>query len=59
MVRARALAATVAPQDRTLTLTYDPAITAARSLAERVAINARDAGLIVQVSPRIPRRTCA
>jgi peptide/nickel transport system substrate-binding protein len=53
--RARALAAALPPQDRTLALTYDPAITAARALAERVAINARDAGLTVLVSPQNPQ----
>jgi peptide/nickel transport system substrate-binding protein len=50
--RARTIAAALPPQDRTLALAYDSSITAARSLAERVAINARDAGLIVQVSPQ-------
>jgi len=48
--RARALAGSLPPAARTLTLTYDPAVRAARSLAERVAVNARDAGLAVQVS---------
>lgn len=52
--RARALAAALAPAARTLTLTYDPSLRAARSLAERVAVNARDAGLTVQVSPQNP-----
>jgi peptide/nickel transport system substrate-binding protein len=52
VARARAIAAALPPQDRSLTLAYDPTITAARSLAERVAINARDAGLTVLVSPQ-------
>jgi peptide/nickel transport system substrate-binding protein len=55
VARARALAAALPPQDRALALAYDPAITAARSLAERVAINARDAGLTVLVSPQNPQ----
>jgi len=50
--RAQALTAPLPPQARTLTLAFDPAIVAARSLAERVAVNARDAGLTVQVSPQ-------
>ena len=53
--RARALLSTLAPAARTLTLTYDPSLREARSLAERVAVNARDAGLAVQVSPQNPR----
>ena len=53
--RARALAGALPPAARALTLTYDPAMRAARSLAERVAVNARDAGLTVQVSPQNPR----
>jgi peptide/nickel transport system substrate-binding protein len=52
--RARALANALPPASRTLTLAYDPAMRAARSLAERVAVNARDAGLAVQVSPQNP-----
>jgi peptide/nickel transport system substrate-binding protein len=53
--RARALAAALPPGARTLALSYDPAMPAARSLAERVAVNARDAGLTVQVAPQNPR----
>jgi peptide/nickel transport system substrate-binding protein len=55
VARAQALAAALSPRDRTLALSYDPAITAARALAERVAINARDAGLTVLVSPLNPQ----
>jgi peptide/nickel transport system substrate-binding protein len=55
VARARALAAAVSPQDRTVALAYDPAVTAGRSLAERIAINARDAGLTVQVSTQNPQ----
>ncbi len=50
--RARALATSLPPPARTLTLSYDPAVTAGRALAERVAVNARDAGLMVAVSPQ-------
>jgi hypothetical protein len=55
LARARALVVALPPRDRTLALAYDPAITAARALAERVAINARDAGLTVLVSPQNPQ----
>lgn len=55
LARARALANALPPAARTLALSYDPAMRAARSLAERVAVNARDAGLTVQVSPQNPR----
>jgi peptide/nickel transport system substrate-binding protein len=53
--RASALANALPPAARALTLTYDPALRVARSLAERVAVNAHDAGLTVQVSPQNPR----
>jgi peptide/nickel transport system substrate-binding protein len=53
--RARALVNALPAAARALTLTYDPGLRAARSLAERVAVNARDAGLAVQVSPLNPR----
>ncbi len=53
--RARALANALPPAARTLALTYDPAMRAARPLAERIAVNARDAGLTVQLSPQNPR----
>ena len=36
-----------------------PGFGAARSLAERVAVNARDAGLVLQVSPQNPRADVA
>jgi ABC-type transport system substrate-binding protein len=52
--RARALANALPPPARTLTLTYAPGMPTARSLAERVAVNAHDAGLTVQVSPQNP-----
>lgn len=53
--RARALAAALPPAARTLSLNYDPAIRTARALADRIAVNARDAGLAVQVSPQNPQ----
>jgi ABC-type transport system substrate-binding protein len=53
--RARALSSALPPAARTLTLTYDSGMRAARPVAERVAVNARDAGLTVQVSPQNPR----
>jgi len=55
LARARALANALPPAVRTFALSYDPSMRAARSLAERVAVNARDAGLTVQVSPQNPR----
>lgn len=55
LARARATVNVVPPASRTLTLSYDPAMQSARSLAERLAVNARDAGLVLQVSPQNPR----
>lgn len=52
LVRARALVNGLPAAARTLSLTYDPGMRVARSLAERIAVNARDAGLTVQVSPQ-------
>jgi peptide/nickel transport system substrate-binding protein len=52
--RARVLANSLPPAARVLTLSYDPSIRATR-LAERVAVNARDAGLTVQLSAQNPR----
>ena len=37
-----------------MALSYDPAMPTARPLAERVAVNARDAGLTIQVAPQNP-----
>jgi peptide/nickel transport system substrate-binding protein len=54
LARARELANALPSATRTLTLTYDPSMRVARSLAERVAVNARDAGLAVEVSPQNP-----
>jgi peptide/nickel transport system substrate-binding protein len=53
--RARTLAEALPQAARALALTYDPGAPAARSLAERVAVNARDAGITVQVAPQNPQ----
>ena len=55
LVRARALAAALPAAQRALTLAYDASLPVARSLAERVAVNARDAGLSVQATPQNAR----
>jgi peptide/nickel transport system substrate-binding protein len=52
LARARALASTLPAAARGITLSFDPAMPAARLIAERVAVNARDAGLAVQVVPQ-------
>lgn len=49
--RARSLVAALPAKARVLTLGFSPSLPAARALAERVAVNARDAGLTVQVAP--------
>ncbi|MFN7997349.1 MAG: ABC transporter substrate-binding protein [Bryobacteraceae bacterium] len=54
IAQARALTGPVPPPSRTLTLAYDAAIPNGKSLAERVAVNARDAGLTVQVAQQPP-----
>src|SRR5581483_8291148 len=48
--RARQLVAEVPPGDHTLPLAYDPTDAQARILAERIAVNARDAGINLQVT---------
>ncbi|HZT29099.1 MAG TPA: ABC transporter substrate-binding protein [Bryobacteraceae bacterium] len=53
--RARRLAAGLPPAARSLSLSYDPAVPAARLLAERIAVNARDAGITLQVGALNPR----
>jgi len=55
LARARALTAELPASARTLALSYDPAIPGGRAIGERVAVNARDAGLTVQVSPQNPQ----
>jgi peptide/nickel transport system substrate-binding protein len=51
LARARALSGAVPLPARTVTLACDPSL---RALAERVAVNARDAGLTIQVSTQNP-----
>jgi len=48
--RARDSAALIQPVPR-LSLTYGPSDSLARSIAERIALNAREAGLVIQVVP--------
>jgi ABC-type transport system substrate-binding protein len=48
--RARQLAAEAPPAQRTLPLAYDASDPQARILAERIALNARDAGITLQVT---------
>lgn len=61
LARARQLAANVPAGERSLPLAYDPADTLTRIVAERIAINARDAGVTLQVTnqarsePRLAR----
>jgi ABC-type transport system substrate-binding protein len=50
LARARQLAAEVPPAERTLPLSYDASDARARILAERIAVNARDAGITLQVT---------
>jgi ABC-type transport system substrate-binding protein len=52
LARARTLAGALPPAARAITLSFDPGMPAARLIAERVAVNARDAGLTVQVVPQ-------
>jgi len=59
LARARALAAELPASARSLALGYDPAIAGGRAIAERVAVNARDAGLAVPVSPQNPQSDLA
>lgn len=54
LARARELANALPAAARTIALSYDPALSIARSLAERIAVNARDAGLVVHVAPQNP-----
>lgn len=54
LARARSLAGALPAAARAVSLTYDAAVPAARALADRVAVNARDSGLVVQVSAQNP-----
>ena len=51
LARARRLVAQASPAARSFTLGYDPADALAHSIAERIAVNARDAGLSVAAVP--------
>jgi ABC-type transport system substrate-binding protein len=53
--RARQLVSAIAPSTAPLTLGYDSADPLARSIAERIAVNAREAGIRPQVSPQAPK----
>lgn len=53
--RARRLARGIPPAARALTLAYPAGEPLARAIAERIAVNARDAGLAVHVSARHQR----
>jgi peptide/nickel transport system substrate-binding protein len=52
LARAKALVNAMTPASRAIALTYDPGMPAGRALADRIAVNARDAGLTIQVSPQ-------
>ena len=49
--RARKIAAAFAKPAPRATLSYDPADPLLRSIAERIAVDAREAGIIIQVAP--------
>lgn len=49
-VKAKQLVSALAPRARTLSLGYDVSDPLARAVAERVAVNAREAGITLQVS---------
>lgn len=53
--RAREVAAQVPAASRSLSLAYEPADPLARAVAERIAVNARDAGITIHAAPRIAR----
>ena len=64
--RARLMAAAVPKPGPRATLSYDPADTLSRSIAERIALDAREAGVLIQLAPggqadmriaRVPRRS--
>ena len=49
--RARQMAAGLPKSGPRATLSYDPADTLSRSIAERIAVDAREAGVVIQVAP--------
>ena len=50
--KARQWASLVAQPDRAMTIAYDPSDPLARAVADRVSVNARDAGLLLQPAAR-------
>jgi len=52
LAKAKALAESLPASARNLTLAYESAVPGARALAERIAVNARDAGITIQVAPQ-------
>jgi ABC-type transport system substrate-binding protein len=52
LTRARGLLAGVPSSARAFSLGYDPGEPQARAIAERIALNARDAGLLLAATPR-------
>jgi ABC-type transport system substrate-binding protein len=53
--RARAVSNRLPPATRGLVLSYEPSLSWARAVAERVAVNAGDVGIPIQVAPRNPQ----
>lgn len=51
---AREIAAALPPEHRSLTLGYDPNDPVAEAIAQRIAVNARDAGIAVQATEQPP-----
>jgi len=49
--RAQQIAATVPKPGLRATLSYDPADALSRAIAERIAVDAREAGILIQVTP--------
>jgi len=49
--RARQIAAGIPKSGARATLSYDPSDTLSRSIAERIAVDAREAGVLIQVAP--------
>ena len=53
--RARQLVAAIRASARQLSLAYDASDPVARSVADRIAVNAREASIVLQVSPQAAR----
>jgi peptide/nickel transport system substrate-binding protein len=56
LTRAREIVATLPPEHRTLTLGYDANDAIAEAIAQRIAVNARDAGITLHAS-ELPRES--